>query len=265
MPEIEPLTRNRSISVRIAEQILAKIEAGEYPVGTRLPAELELARMFGVSRPSVREALRALQFVGYIDSVRGSCNEVVSSKPSIEAINSMPVEQTGSAVLDLFEARLRIEPHVVAVAAADPDLDKLAEAEALIDGMRLVASEPTLGAETDLGVHRALAAICRNPFLRVSALNLLDVVASPSFRASREEAWGGHVLPSIWASQHHDVTRAIRAGDSDGAANAAWTHVASSAANALTVLGDDDRLRERADRLGALLARGPESWPVTTS
>lgn len=257
MSDIEPLTSNRPIPVRIAEQVLARIRTGEFPVGAKLPPELELARLFGVSRPSVREALGALQFVGYLDSVRGSGNTVISTSPSSDFSGAVPTDVTGRDLLDLFEARMRIEPHVAAAAATDPHEEKLDEAQSLIEGMRLAVDEPTLHADTDLRIHRAFVHVCQNPFLRMPALRLLDVTASAALRATRESAWESEDLPSLWVSQHHQVLDAIRARDAVAAAAATWEHVASSAANALHVLGPDPRLVEPARRLRALLEDGP--------
>src|ERR1700722_7984122 len=65
---IEP----RRLYLQIADQIRAMIIGGEFPFGTRLPAERELAKRFGVSRPSMREALIALEVEGFVDVRPGS-------------------------------------------------------------------------------------------------------------------------------------------------------------------------------------------------
>lgn len=258
MTEFQPLSPDRSIAVRIAEQIAGRIQAGEFPVGTKLPAETELARQFGVSRPSVREALGALQFVGYIDSVRGSGSRVISAERMVEQSGTLLPEVTPREVLRLFEARLVIEPQVAAVAARDPDMDKLDRAESLIEGMSLVVSEPTLHGETDLRVHRALTEVCKNNFLRASAVHLLDVVASPQLRETRHQAWSNRVLPPIWGEQHREVVEAIRSRDAETAAMATWDHLASSTLNALTILASDPSVdAEAIDNLKSFLDDGP--------
>jgi DNA-binding transcriptional regulator YhcF (GntR family) len=65
---IEP----RRLYLQIADQIRSMITVGEFPPGSRLPAERELAKRFGVSRPSMREALIALEVEGYVDVRPGS-------------------------------------------------------------------------------------------------------------------------------------------------------------------------------------------------
>ncbi|MGI8946738.1 MAG: FadR/GntR family transcriptional regulator [Ornithinimicrobium sp.] len=257
MAEFQSLERNQSISVRIAEQVVGRIQSGEFPLGTRLPSETELARQFGVSRPSVREALGALQFVGYIDSVRGSGSRVISVTPHIVSPGT-PVQVTPREVLRFFEARLLLEPQVAAVAARDPDLDKLAEAEELIEAMEMVVHEPTLHGETDLRVHRALAEVCRNSFMTEPVVRLLDVLVSPPLRPTRDQAWADRELPPIWHGQHRETVQAIRDRDALGAAESTWQHLTSSARNALTVVQRDPSVEERAiEDFAALLDDGP--------
>lgn len=258
MSQFDRLTRDRSVSVRIAEQIVGRIQAGEFALGTKLPSEVELARQFGVSRPSVREALGALQFVGYIDSMRGSGSRVVSLEGTIGEARTHLRVVAPHDILRLFEARLSIEPQVASLAARDPDLDKLKHAEELIEGMGLVVNEPRLHGETDLRVHRACAQICRNVYMSSAALRLLDLVASPQLRATREQAWSDGVLPSLWGSQHEDVIEAIRNRDAMAAYEATWQHLASSSANALTVAVKDPNVTEAdVERMTSLLDEGP--------
>ncbi len=257
MAQFESLERNRSIAVRIAEQIVARIQAGDYTLGTRLPSEAELARQFGVSRPSVREALGALQFVGYVDSVRGSGSRVVSLTPHLSSTET-PDEVTPEGVLRFFEARLLLETQVAVVAARDPDLNKLDVAEELIEGMGLVVHEPTLHGETDLRVHRALAQVCRNTFLVEPVLRLLDVLVSPPLLTTRNQAWANRELPPIWEGQHVETVQAIRDQDALAAAESTWRHLASSARNALTVVERDPSVDESViDSFTALLDEGP--------
>lgn len=138
----------------------------------------------------------------------------------------------------------------------------LDEAEALIEGMSLAVSQPALHAETDLRVHRALASVCPNEFLRDAVLDLIDAAASPVLASTRHQAWAGGELPSVWENQQHHVLAAIRAGDADGAMQAAWSHLASAAENALSFLGEEPSIPEASrDRLLSMLEKGPMSHP----
>lgn len=264
MANFERLAPAPSAAVRIAEQILSRIDAREYPVGTKLPTELELSRAFGVSRASVREALGALQFVGYIESVRGSGSRVIATRrtpgrPGTARTRQVGSEElTGPTIIDVFEARLELEPRVAAAAARRPVAAGIENAWAVIDGMRMAAHEPSLEADTDLAAHRAIAELCPNDFLRRPVLDLLELAGSDALRAIRAQAWDNRVLPPIWGGQHAEVMSAIERGDDAAAAEASWEHLASSVLNALTVLGQQPDVDEQAiARIKQAAQQGP--------
>ena len=96
---------NRRLYRQIADQIAALIEKGEYGAGARLPPERDLAKQLGVSRPSVREALIALEVEGYVDVRVGSGVYVVGPGP---ALRSPPFRTpTSSASVWEISARAR--------------------------------------------------------------------------------------------------------------------------------------------------------------
>src|SRR2546425_10988100 len=110
-----PLTAvdNRRLYRQIADQIAALIEKGEYGNGQRLPPERDLAKQLGVSRPSVREALIALEVEGYVDVRIGSGVYVVG--PSSGARRE-PLD-ADSGPFELIRARWLIEAECAALAA----------------------------------------------------------------------------------------------------------------------------------------------------
>lgn len=264
MTGIEPIARQASLPVRIAQQILALIEDGTFEVGGKLPSEMELARRFGVSRPSVREALGALQFAGHVESVRGSGSRVTKSRDAAESSIEGAPEMTANVALDLFEARLLLEPQVAALAAQNPVVDKIDDAAELIEGMHLVVHEHGVHAETDLRIHRAIAEICPNVLIRARLLQLIDLAGSPALENVRAQAWDERLLPPIWGGQHQDVLDAIVARDPEAAAQATWVHLVSAALSALDVLATDPDIDPAALlRVQALAQNGPTQSTLT--
>lgn len=258
MSEFKPIVRNRTVSAKVAEQIVLRIQQGAFPIGTKLPAETELARRFSVSRPTVREALGALQFAGYLDSSTGSGTRVASLKPVLPQGEPQLAVTTPNDIIDLFEARLLIEPRVAASAAQAPNLEKLEEAKAITEGMSIMVADPGQGMESDLRVHRAFAAICPNAMFRDSAIRLIEAASSPSLQVTREKAWTTSEIPRLWEVQHHAVLEAIKSGNAESAENASWTHLSSAAQNALDALSSDPALAdEPRQRLERLLRNGP--------
>jgi DNA-binding FadR family transcriptional regulator len=263
MMTFQPIHHERPIAVRIAFRILERIKAGTFPVGAKLPGEVELSRQFGVSRPTIREALGALQFAGYVDSVRGSGTRVVGSEPAMTP--SVARDLTAVEILHLLEARLVIEPQVAALAAGDPDLKALAAAQKIVHGMDLVASEPSIRALTDLRVHSAIAQVCRNSFMTDAALRLLDRAAAPVLSAARNRAWSDDDLPHVWAGHHAAVLDAIRERKPEAAAECAWHHLSSAATNVIVALGDVvPTERSAIAHLEAFIAAGPAIATVGT-
>ena len=112
-------TSEAPVFVRVAHQILAAIRDGSFPPGDRLPSEQVLCERFGVSRPSLREALSALQFAGFLASKQGFGTVVVDR-------NEKRSERPGSVLaladpVDVWQARLTVEPYTIAVAAENPE------------------------------------------------------------------------------------------------------------------------------------------------
>src|SRR5512138_936920 len=109
LQSIEP----RRLYRQIAEQLRALVRVGEYPVGSRLPPERDLAAQLRVSRPSVREALIALEVEGLVEVRMGSGVYVT-------ALETAPVPRAVSEAIgpfDIMQARLLLETELVALAA----------------------------------------------------------------------------------------------------------------------------------------------------
>jgi DNA-binding FadR family transcriptional regulator len=238
--EFEPIAPTEPVAVRIAKQILERIREGNLPLGTGLPAEAELARQFQVSRPTIREALGALQFAGYLESGRGLRKRVIAveTDPSTLATASAVSLQTPASVIALLEARLVIEPQAVALAAISPVPEAIDRAETLVRGMRVAATDASLLAMTDLRVHRAIIEICPNALVVDSASRLLDMMSGPALHPSRERAWANVDLPRTWASHHEDVLRAIQERNPDAATLASRVHLLSVMDNVQAALGN---------------------------
>ncbi len=241
-PSFRRLDRAPHVSASVAEQILDQIRRGSLPVGARLPSEMELARTFGVSRPSVREALAALQFAGHTESRRGFGTVVVRVESTGATAERVQELRTLDEAVDLLETRIILEPSALMIAASDPDLDALAAARVLIGGMRMAVDEPELHASTDIGVHRALLSVCRNARLREAAISLLDLSLDPLLRTARTQAWSSHDLPHVWADHHDAVCRAITSGDGAGARDASLSHLASVVENLAAATAHEPKL-----------------------
>lgn len=178
--------RSRRVYEQIADSVRSLIiERGLKP-GDRLPAERDLATLFGVSRPSVREAMIALEASGVIEVRTGDGTYVreVGSGPSLMpwAVGGDP----GPGPLEQFQARRLVEPELAARAAIMATSAEIATLRGLVDQMAEVY--PTLGDFDDtLGhaFHTALARAGRNGILSQMVEHLWDLRDSDMWRHLR--------------------------------------------------------------------------------
>lgn len=246
-PQFGAVARSLPVFAQVATELISAIQDGRFPVGARLPSEQQLAAQFAVSRPSIREALSCLQFEGYVAPRQGSRTVVVSAVPR-SAVQGRPAPAPGPAfsIADLFQARLTLEPQVVALAAADPDPKALPAVRQILAGMKLALSEPDLHPRTDLEVHTALVRVCRNTLLVEATERLLRLGDNDMSRRARDGIWEERSVPWEWLGHHEEMAVAVMERDPDQAATICRQHLhsvlTSVAASPRTSAADRDRL-----------------------
>lgn len=265
MQAFEPVVRAPHVHASIAEQILARITSGAAPVGSRLPSESDLAREFGVSRPSVREALAALQFAGHVESRRGFGTVVLARAVVGTAHEHLEPLRTLNEAVDVLEARLVMEPYAIAIAASDPNPAALKVAARLISGMRAAVDDRELHVSTDILVHRALLDACRNPILREAASELVDRSLDPMLSTARTQAWSSPDLPHVWADQHDVVFRAVQDRDPVAARAGALAHLASVVDNLAAATSKEPAVHRRMTSMWALAGAVERTTPSARS
>jgi GntR family transcriptional repressor for pyruvate dehydrogenase complex len=149
----------------VSEEVLRLIRSGELKPGARLPSEPQLIKMTGVSRSSVREAIRSLETMGLIEIRRGNGTYVREIDPSRQIDAQMLLMLADGKVLeDLVEVRLTLEPLMVKLAAeraTEADIRALREA---LDGMHQAGTHDEWR-PPHLAFHHALAAATHNVIL----------------------------------------------------------------------------------------------------
>ena len=161
---------NKRLYRQISDKILVLIETGEYSVGSRLPSERELAERFSVSRPTIREAVIALEAKGRVSVKTGSGVYVV--EPSVEF--------TGLAKsvspFELIESRVFIEGEAAALAAVLITESQLAELEKALEAMALenVEGDPA-SVVADRKFHSIISEATNNRVLSMLISQLWDV------------------------------------------------------------------------------------------
>ncbi|GAB3603444.1 FadR/GntR family transcriptional regulator [Microbacterium aureliae] len=205
------------------ERIKAMIVSGELKPGDRLPPEKELSERLGLSRNSLREAVKALEVIRVLSVRRGDGTYVTSLEPALllEAISFMVDLHDDTSLLEVFQVRRVLESHATAAAARRRVAADLAELTAEVDGIAPTTDVEALVAH-DLRFHARVAAISGNAYLA----SLLDSLSSATVRARvwRGVTEAGAVTRTL--AEHRAIVEAIEDGDADLAAALATAHVA---------------------------------------
>jgi GntR family transcriptional repressor for pyruvate dehydrogenase complex len=161
------------------------IKSGGLRPGDRLPPEKELSESLGLSRNSLREAVKALEMINVLDVRRGDGTYVTNLRPSsaMDAMSFVLELQQDETIVDLLEVRRVLEAAAGARAAARITAEQVAELKRLLDQVGPQSDVEALVTH-DLAFHARIAAIAGNEFLG----DLLDVVAG---RTSRVRVWRG--------------------------------------------------------------------------
>lgn len=215
------LVETRRLYRQISEQLRSLIEAGEFPTGSRLPAERDLAAQLGVSRPSLREALIALEVEGFIEVRMGSGIYVVETLPAKSGALDLSAEE---GPLELIQARMLLEGEVAALAARSgrkPQFDAIGEA---IDAMEAAAATGSVPIEADALFHARVAEATGNSVLVGVVRRLFDLRLGPLF----DQLHSHFETPEVWAdaiAEHRAVLKALRAKDAEAARAAMQEHM----------------------------------------
>ncbi|WP_114944854.1 FadR/GntR family transcriptional regulator [Microvirga calopogonii] len=198
----------RRLYQQVADQIRGLIHGGQFLPGARLPAERDLAHQLGVSRPSLREALIALEIDGSVEIRSGSgvyvCTPVERAAGTMHSMGESPSE--------LMQARAAIEGTVAALACARMTAEGLASLQATIQGMRADIAGGRDPLDQDRQFHLAIASLSGNSVLMRIVRELFDERHSPisaqmRIRFDSREGWHTALV------EHEAIYSAFEAAD----------------------------------------------------
>ncbi|MBZ6074853.1 FadR/GntR family transcriptional regulator [Microvirga puerhi] len=217
--QVEP----RRLYQQIADQIRGLIQSGHFPPASRLPAERELAQQLGVSRPSLREALIALEIDGTVEIRSGSGVYVC---PMAGRAGSM-MGSMGESPSELMQARAVVEGVVAMLACARMTPEGLSAVRETITAMRTEIASGRDPLEHDRRFHLTLAELSGNSVLARIVRDLFDERHSPlstqlSVRFDNRNTW------SIALAEHEVIYAALEASDPLLAQSAVHTHLQAS-------------------------------------
>ncbi len=213
--------KKSSISEDIVENLLMLIRERELRPGDKLPPERELAATMQVSRPSLREALRALAIMNVIEIRQGDGTYVTSLEPNLLMSHlDFVFALNDAAFLELFEARRILEPGLVAMAATRITDAEIAELEACVARSMALVDDPPAFAEADLEMHELIAKAAGNSILErcMAGVSQLGKVSR-----SRTVALPGVTRRSL--RDHLAIVAALKLRDPEAARQAMLNHL----------------------------------------
>jgi GntR family transcriptional repressor for pyruvate dehydrogenase complex len=222
---IEPLEREQRLYERVVEKVLELISSGAWKPGFRLPPERELSEAFGVSRTVVREAVKALEARGVLESTTGSGVSVRLADFNMVSQSLETYMQLSNLVdfeIRLNEVRQVLEVEMVALAATRITPEQKVQLKQICqkmrDGSNLSAKQM---AELDFSLHVTLAEATQN--------ELFKVLLAPLINQLRDQiilTWEDFPRPvNVVLDQHEAIVAAVESGDAEAARQAMTKHL----------------------------------------
>lgn len=209
----------------LADALRARILSGDLRTGDRLPAESELCEAYGVSRSTVREALRVLASERLLVTRRGvqGGSFVTAPQPGeiaglVQSGLSLLADGDTVTVAGLLEVREMLEVPAAGLAAVRHDEDQMAQLESTLFDPRGTDPDEMFGANRDF--HLGLLRATGNP--------VLEAVASPIFGVVYERFARRQAPDEFWDQvdrDHREILDRVRAGDAEGAREAQYAHL----------------------------------------
>ena len=228
MPDVPirlPASPVRSAPEQISTAIREWILDGTLSTGDRLPSEEQMATMFGVSRPTVREALRELRSAQLLSSARGRNGGYRVAEVSVRTLGagvaeaiSLSLRMQTLSYSQLFEVRLALELQAAATAAehrTDDDVERLRTA---LDDLLQLPADPEEVLTRDLSFHRVLAESTHNPLI-------IGFAGATTTAFRRFAADVGEISASRMVAHLDEVVDAVSARDPDAARQAMRAHL----------------------------------------
>ena len=215
------MAKEKRLYRRILKQMLLLIDSGDFPVGGRLPPERELAERFGVSRPTIREAIIALEVLDRVEVKTGSGVYVLAH--NADSANGY---DPSISAFELTEARALIEGEAAALAAIMISDEQLRELEVSLHEMADESADGSLTSEdSDKRFHAIIAQATENRMLIAIAKNLWAIrdnspMVHRSYQAICEMDGEKRV------DEHMEILQAIKDRDPSAARKAMHGHFA---------------------------------------
>ncbi len=216
--------RRQKIYIQIADQITESIRRGELGRGDRLPSVRELEGKFGASKPSVREALSALELAGIVETRMGQGTFVVGFPLERGEGWRFAFEEAESPA-EVMEVRRVLEPEAARLAAERATKDDIDALQTALQTLRAIVAEGKPAVAGDIQFHLAVARASNNSVIGEVMRAFASYLNQALWRSLRERAWANQDLGRIYLAHHERTLNAIRAKDGNEAAASMQEHL----------------------------------------
>ena len=234
--------KNGTTAEEVVTRLREMIQNGDLAAGDRLPPERDLAKLLGVSRPTLRAGIRSLTTVGILQSKQGAGTFVAEAEESptldTSALRLLSALH-GFTSDEMFEARIALEMSIAALAAERATSEEMAQLAEEIAGMYASVEKPEQYLVHDMQFHQTVAAASGNRILTA----LMNMVASILFEYRSKTVKRATDLKDS-AEQHHNIYRAIREHDPEAARQAMRYHLVETQRAQRREVSEETRAKE---------------------
>lgn len=218
--------QTKKVYMTIVEQVRDLIKNGRLKPGDKLPPEQVLAEKFGTSRPSVREALSALEILGITESRGGKGNFIKDNLnfPSYEQ-KYRELEEEESP-FELLEARKAMETEIVGLCAKKATKEEIAILEESLNKMKENMTNIPKVMEIDREFHINIARAAHNNLLYSMMTYLSNLLTEKLWINLKEKSWAIPGRPQKYLEEHIEIFNAIKNKDSKTACKRMYDHLA---------------------------------------
>lgn len=227
-PELFSRVSVGRISEIIVEQIRLLMRQGQLKPGDRLPPERDLCERFGVSRVTVREALRMLESAGLVEIRVGARGGAFVTAPSSNRVGEGLADLLTLSVIsaaDVTEVRLILEVGIVPLVCERATEDDLAKLDKICERAEVAVRGGDYTMDMSLEFHTAVAQATHNPALEM----LVESFRGPILMSLKEAKEVAPEMGGLGSKEHERFVQAVRRRDADGAARIMREHLARTA------------------------------------
>ncbi|KOC87316.1 transcriptional regulator ExuR [Winslowiella iniecta] len=230
------LSESRRLYQQLAAELKRQLEAGEYQVGDKLPAERFIAEEMGVSRTVVREAIIMLEVEGYVDVRKGSGIHVVSNQQKNSVTTHSQLEFASFGPFELLQARQLIESNVAEFAATQVTRQHIIQLMEIQEQAR--KEDRFRDSEWDMKFHVQIAAATQNSALAAIVEKMwLHRLYNPYWLKLHEHIDDKSI--ESWCDDHDQILQALMRKDPAASKRAMWQHLENTRQMLFRATSDD--------------------------